>query len=307
MDAGSAYLPGVLYSCAAALCWALGPVFLKKGLVFFDRVEMNAARTVGFAGASLLFCVLDPNAFVLWRFPAHLLSYALLNILVGNLVGDFCFFRSLELIGVSRAVGTTSVYPLFVAAISFFWLGESITLSLVLGTAVMIGGLPMLKFGGRGAGGEEDGGKASMTGFLLALLTALLWASTMALQKWLLTVHQLPAATITFWRSLFLLAFSWGYWGWRGRKAPGKRSRLMSAPREAWISALAAGAFGLAAGGYVFALAIRIIPVSVATPITATSPLIAAAMAVAFFGESMHPVQWAGILCIIGGVITVGS
>jgi len=300
------YLAGVLYCCAAAVFWALGPVFLKKGLSFLDHTEMAASRTIGFALASLLFCILDPNAYILWRFPSRLLLFVFLNILVGNVIGDLCYFRSLELIGVSKAVGTTSCYPLFVTVISFFWLGESVTLPLVLGTAVMIAGLLMLKSGGRkaaGAGPET----ASWKGFLLALVAAFCWAAVMVLQKWLLSVHDLPAASITLWRALFLFAVSWGIWEWRTRKEPEKRLHLLRAPRKIWAYALAAGTFGLAAGGYVFALAIQIIPVSVATPITATSPLIAAGMGVVLFHESMRPVQWAGILCILGGVLTVSA
>ena len=300
------YLAGVLYCCAAAVFWALGPVFLKKGLSFLDHTEMAASRTIGFALASLLFCILDPNAYILWRFPSRLLLFVFLNILVGNVIGDLCYFRSLELIGVSKAVGTTSCYPLFVTVISFFWLGESVTLPLVLGTAVMIAGLLMLKSGGRkaaGAGPET----ASWKGFLLALVAAFCWAAVMVLQKWLLSVDYLPAASITLWRALFLFAVSWGIWAWRTRKEPEKRLHLLRAPRKIWAYALAAGTFGLAAGGYVFALAIQIIPVSVATPITATSPLIAAGMGVFLFHESMRPVQWAGILCILGGVLTVSA
>lgn len=300
------YLAGVLYSLGTAVSWAIAPIFIKKSLVFMNRTELTASRTFGFVAASLLFCIIDPEAFVLWRFPSWLLSFVLLNIIVGNLIGDTCYFRSLELIGVSKAVGITCCYPLFVTFISFFVLGEPLTLPLVMGTTVMIGGLLMLKFGG----GVEEGPKGQRTawvGFFLALFTALCWASTMVLQRWLLTVYDLPAATVTLWRAYFLFAFSWGIWALRTRKKPEERGRLLNFPGRVWRYAFIAGVFGLAAGGYTFAEAVKIIPVSVATPISATSPLIAAGMAVFIFKESMRPVQWAGILCIIGGVIALNS
>lgn len=223
------YLAGVLYCCAAAVFWALGPVFLKKGLAFLDHTEMSASRTIGFAAASLIFCIFDPNAFILWRFPSRLLLFVFLNILVGNVLGDLCYFKSLELIGVSRAVGTTCCYPLFVTAISFFWLGESVTLPLVLGTGVMIAGLFMLKSGGRKAPGAAPE-TASWKGFLLALAAAFCWAAVMVLQKWLLSVHDLPAASITLWRALFLFAVSWGIWAWRTRKEPEKTAPPAEGP-----------------------------------------------------------------------------
>lgn len=300
------YLAGILLSCGAALFWALGPVFLKKGLSYLDHAEMTAVRTLGFLGASLVFCLADPEATVVWRYPPYLLSFVLLNIIVGNIIGDLCYFRSLELIGVSRAVGTTSSYPLFVAAISFFWLGESLTLPLVLGILVMMAGLLLLKAGAdRTERGENV--PSPWKGFLFALAAAACWALMMVLQKWLLSVHNLPAASITFWRAVFLSFVSWSFWKWRWIRHPEKRGRLLSAPLNIWVYATAAGIFGLAAGGYSFALAIQLIPVSVATPITASSPILAAAMGVFFFHESMRPVQWAGILCILGGVLAVST
>ncbi len=155
----------------------------------------------------------------------------------------------------------------------------------------------MLKSGGRKAPGAAPE-TASWKGFL-APAAAFCWAAVMVLQKWLLSVHDLPAASITPWRALFLPRGLPGHLGSMDKKRTGKRLHLLRAPREIRASAVAAGIFGLAAGGYVFALAIQIIPVSVATPITATSPLIAAGMAVVLFHESMRPVQWAGILCIL--------
>lgn len=73
------------------------------------------------------------------------------------------------------------------------------------------------------------------------------------------------------------------------------------------IGDLAAGTFGLAAGGYFSTKGIQLIPVSIATPITASSPLFAAAMGVLFFHERVRPVQWVGILCILSGVLAVNS
>ena len=147
-EATQVYLAGVLYCCAAAVCWALGPVFLKKGLALMSHSEMGAARTFGFVGAALFFVMLEPGVAVGWNYPLPYLAVIFVSILIGNIVGDLAYFRSIEMIGVGRAVGTTSCYPLFVTAISSVWLGEAVTLPLVLGTLVMIAGLFLLKSGG---------------------------------------------------------------------------------------------------------------------------------------------------------------
>ncbi len=298
------YLVGVLYSCLAALCWALGPVFLKKGLALMSHSEIGAARTVGFVAVSFLFCLLEPGAPIGWPFPPVLLLVIFFSILVGNVIGDLAYFRAIEKIGVGRSVGTTSCYPLFVTAISALWLDEPVTLPLVLGTSVMIAGLVLLKTGGAASTEREE---IAPVGFLFALAAAICWAAMLVLQKWLLSVHAIPPATITVWRAFFLFAVSWTYWGARSARSGKNPLVIFSLSPKAWLWAVAAGTFGLAGGGYFFTKGIEIIPVSVATPITASSPLLAAAMGVLFFHERMRPVQWAGILCILGGVLAVNT
>ncbi|HCL78472.1 MAG TPA: EamA family transporter, partial [Synergistaceae bacterium] len=65
------------------------------------------------------------------------------------------------------------------------------------------------------------------------------------------------------------------------------------------------GITGMGLGGIVFTKGIELIPVSVGTAITATSPFIAAALGVLFLGETMRPLQYAGILSILVGVVAV--
>ena len=298
------YLAGVLYCCAAAVCWALGPVFLKKGLALMSHSEIGAARTFGFVGASLFFVMLEPSVSVGWPHPLPYLAVILVSVLIGNIIGDLAYFRAIEMIGVGKSVGTTSCYPLFVTAISSVWLGEAVTLPLVLGTLVMIAGLIMLKSGGNQ---PSETRAVSRAGFVFAIVAAVSWAGMMVLQKWLISVHSIHPAAITLWRAFFLFSLSWAYWGARSLRAGTNPLRIFTLNPEAWGWALAAGTFGLAAGGYFFTKGIQLIPVSVATPITASSPLLAAAMGVLFFHERMRPVQWAGILCILSGVLAVNS
>jgi len=298
------YLAGVLYCCAAAVCWALGPVFLKKGLALMNHSEMGAARTFGFVGAALFFVMLEPGVSAGWPHPLPYLAVIFVSILIGNIVGDLAYFRSIEMIGVGRAVGTTSCYPLFVTAISSVWLGEAVTLPLVLGTLVMIAGLVLLKSGGAQTSEPRE---VSGAGFFFALVAAVSWAAMMVLQKWLISVHSIHPASITLWRSFFLFSLSWLYWGTSSLRRGTNPMRIFAMSPKAWGWAIAAGTFGLAAGGYFFTKGIQLIPVSIATPITASSPLLAAAMGVLFFHERMRPVQWAGILCILSGVLAVNS
>ena len=298
------YLAGVLYCCAAAVCWALGPVFLKKGLALMSHSEMGAARTFGFVGAALFFVILEPGVSVGWPHPLPYLAVIFVSILIGNIVGDLAYFRSIEMIGVGRAVGTSSCYPLFVTAVSSVWLGEAITLPLVLGTLVMIAGLVLLKSGGKQS---METRTLSGAGFFFGLVAAVSWAAMMVLQKWLISVHSIHPALITLWRSFFLFFLSWLYWGTNSLRRGTNPLRIFAMSPKAWSWAIAAGAVGLAAGGYFFTKGIQLIPVSIGTPISASSPLLAAAMGVLFFHERMRLVQWAGILCILSGVLAVNS
>ncbi len=298
-------ITGILYCFAAAVFWAIGPVCLKKTLESMTRTETAAARTVIFVAVTVTYCLFsgDPLG---WPYALHLLPVTLLLTVSGNVLGDQSYFRALQLIGAGKAVSIASCNPILVALASTLWLGEPFTASLILGLSFIMVGLFLLR-----SVPQKDGEVPSSTdrvrsasGFLYAIVAAVGLAGMSLLQKWLLSRGVTPGS-VTLWRSYWLFAISWGYWAavTTAKKEP--PSTLFRKGRAAWLWATAAGAPGMGLGGITFAKGIELIPVSIGTAITATSPLFAAILGVMFLGETMRPLQYIGILSILAGVVAV--
>jgi drug/metabolite transporter (DMT)-like permease len=63
---------------------------------------------------------------------------------------------------------------------------------------------------------------------------------------------------------------------------------------------------GLSLGGVLFTLSLQTAPVSLVTPITATSPFLTALFSFFVLREPTRAVQWAGIAFIVGGSAAIG-
>ncbi len=317
---------GITYAALAALCWAIAPILLKKGLTGMSRVQMLTARTVTFAGSVTLFSCMEgvplngPPSF-------ELLFLIGTVVLSGNVLGDLAYFRAIQQIGASRAVAIACSYPIFVILGSTVWLGEPMTPSVVLGTVLIVGGLILLRGGiwtpRKGArdqdrdGSQTDGDhhpaehrsaeeRAAMrSGFFFAILTAFSWGCALLLQKWLISERHIAPVTVTLWRSYFLFVLCWSSWVTMELRSGRNPLAIFRLGWKPWFLASVAGGAGLGAGGYFFAKGLQLIPVSVGTPISATSPLITALIGVVFLKETVTILQWIGICVVSVGVLVV--
>jgi drug/metabolite transporter (DMT)-like permease len=225
--------------------------------------------------------------------------------IIGNLFGDLCYFVALDNIGVGRALSTANSYPIFVSIFSVLWLGETLSVKLLTGTTIIIAGLAFLNCTKKSAIPPSEKVRSNILGFTMATLTSILWASMLSMQKWVLTTHGVEPLTLTFYRAVSLIFITWGFWYFR--KNNEERKHVFSVGYKKWLSPFLAGAISLGFGGISFAYALETIPASVAAPITATNPVIAAAIARFAFNEKLSPVQWFGIFMVIIGGIQVSS
>jgi len=225
--------------------------------------------------------------------------------IIGNLIGDLCYFVALDNIGVGRALSTANSYPIFVSIFSVLLLGETLSIKLLTGTTIIIVGLAFLNLTRKSVFPPSGKIRSNTLGFFLAFLTSMLWASMLLMQKWVLTAQGVEPLTLTFYRSVSLISISWGFWYLR--KNNEERKHVFKVGLKKWLSPFLAGAISLGFGGVSFVYALKTIPVSVAAPITATNPVIAALLAKYAFNEKLSPVQWFGIVLVIIGGIQVGS
>ena len=268
---------------------------------------MGIWKANAFRGVGLLTLLIPVFFFASAETVEELLSlnansylFLVLNALLSNTVGDVFYLAAIRSIGVSLAVPITSTYPLAITLISWFWFGEVLTFSVLSGTFSIVMGLVLLNIRATEAHGVSR--SCHLRGFVFAILAAMCWAIGMSLNKHL-TLHGVSPTSITFWRSFFfsLMAIAFFPLFTHGEK----ETRRVSFGGA--LSAAGAGIIALFVGGWLYTTSLSMIPMNVATPIASSSPLIAAVFACAFMGESLRPIQWLGIVFVVGGAVTVGA
>jgi len=278
---------------------------LRKSFDTFDNTEINATRCVGFVFVSTLACLIINPSFLVWKYGLYALGIVCVMVIISNLIGDLLYMIAIDNIGVGRALSTANSYPFFVALFSVFLLGETTSIGLWVGTAIIIAGLALLNCTKKNSVSPSGKVRSNSLGFIMSIITSILWASSLTIQKWLMTTYDIEALTFTFWRAILLSIIAWNFWYFR--KNSEERKHIFNVGFKKWLSPFLAGTFGLALGGLMFAYAIKIVPVSIASPITATNPVIAAIIALFAFKEKLSLIQWLGIIMVIIGGIQVSS
>ncbi len=305
---------GFLLSFTVAVLWAASPIMVAHGLALSkcSPNDINPIRSIPFFAVSLLITYVHTKGNIPLVLSPMALLYIVGNVLFGYLVGDLLYFTAIREIGISRAVPISNAYPMLVVFTSWFMLGEEITLRIMLGVVIVIAGLLLLRFGGgrtdhgeKRASGEKIGLSKFMKGFLFAVGAGIAWAVGAPMTKLAMVSSGLGPVEITFYRSVAFLVMSWCHRIVLMKYFPGSLSPLRIIPAKGWGYFFGSAVLGLAISSIMYAACIRVMPVAVVTAITATSPFIAALFGHFVLRDELKPVQWAGVIMIISGSVTV--
>ncbi|EFC91874.1 protein of unknown function DUF6 transmembrane [Dethiosulfovibrio peptidovorans DSM 11002] len=293
---------GVFFALGASLCWGTVPVIYKLGMGKVLMEKMNAIRSFGFLASSLIIYRLAGESSMGGASWVILVGLGL-AVLLANVAGDLLFFIGIDAVGVGKATAVTCSYPLFVTAISVLLLGESVTLTAISATVVVIVGLVLLR---SRPVGQEGGSGAIFKGVSASLGAAFLWGGSLVVTRWAVLESDLGPAALNLWRAIFFLPIAWGWWGCRYLSmGNADRPDLFRTDLKSWAALVIAGALALSLGGFFITRAMMLAPASLVSPIAATSPLIAAIWGRLLFSERLSPSQMLGVVLIIAGSLAI--
>ena len=305
---------GFLLSFVVAVMWAASPIMVARGMVLSKCTsnEINPIRSISFFLFTLAVALIYTKGSIPLVSSPKALLYIAGNVLLGYLIGDILYFIAIWKIGISLAVPVSNAYPILVVVTSWLMLGEPITLQIVSGIVIVISGLLLLRFGGDRQDMDKDGlipkeiGLSNlMKGFLFAIGAGLCWAIGAPLTKMAMVASGLDPVELTFYRALAFLIMAWSYRFLLIKCRPGAIMPLSGVPLKGWTYFLLAAVIGLALGSIFYAVCINSMPVAVVTAITSTSPFIAALFGHFVLKEKLSRLQWAGVVMIISGSVTV--
>jgi uncharacterized membrane protein len=284
---------------------------MKIGMRRAGPNEVSPIRSLSyFAAMAAAMLIFQPGR---WPSVTPLMMLAVFaNVATSSVLGDQLYIYSINKIGASLAVSVNSAYPLVTTVVSIFVLGEEITRLIWAGTVLIIIGLLLVTQGASRKMKEADpdrkgnlAAKTLLAGIALAAASAVCSGINNPFIKVIMHEGGWSPVETYFLRSLAYIVIVWSVRLFEWRRFPHIVMPLRKVRLKSWLALLSGGFVALALGGVLFGICVNVLPVSVVTPITASSPLLTVMIARFFYKERLTRVQNAGVVFVILGSIAV--
>ncbi|MDR0764760.1 MAG: DMT family transporter [Synergistaceae bacterium] len=307
---------GFLASLLVAFMWAVSPILQKEGLKYGTPNEIPAVRSISFFLTMAALMLATQPGKMPFMTP-KLFAGLLVSVALSSMMGDLFFAVSINKIGASLAVSISSSYPLIAALVSVFALHERVKPLVWCGTVFIVLGIVIIQMDAsrrkkiKTGFVVEDFGEMlkrradTRKGILFASVSALCSGINIPILKLLMDKGGWNPTESYFMRAAVFFFMAWGMRAIQRRWFPSSIKNLAKLPVSAWIYFLASGVVGIALSGVLFGVCIVRFPVSVVTPITASSPFMTVMLSRIFLKEHLTRVQSAGIALVIAGSVSV--
>jgi uncharacterized membrane protein len=304
MESVPPQIAGPLLGIIAAVSLSIAALAIRRGSSTDDGSSIDALLVVLVVNVVLL----TPIAAVVY-YPDYDLtlrsigSFAAAG-LVGTGLARMGYYKSIELVGASRAEPVKSSMPLYATLFAVFFLQETVSALRWAGIAVIIVGIAVISFDLSGGGGLEEFKRVSMTGFFLGVAAAMLFGLEPIFAKMGLA-EGTPSAVGLVVKTVAAAIFFLTYAHVRGEFDLG---RIRSGDEWVWyvVAGIANTMFLIA---YYAGLAIA--PVSVVAPLMQTTPLFVAALSYFFLPDLERITRYVvtGVVFVVtgAGIITFAT
>ncbi|AEN07002.1 protein of unknown function DUF6 transmembrane [halophilic archaeon DL31] len=259
-----------------ALLWGFSPILSKRGMAA-GGTSLQASVTVVVVDSTLFLIALavqSGDAFA--GLTMETLGVFVLAGVFGTALGRLATFTGVDRVGASVNSAGVSARPLFATMLAVAFLGESASLSTVVGIVVLVAGLASLALA---KGGDISGWEPYE--LLFPIAAAAFFAVGNVLRRYGLTSSDVTSLEAVALNELAAMAVLFGYAIARGRVG-----EVLGSPRETWGYFAASGTITAVALLSLFAAFAH--PegvVAVVDPLAATAPLFTTVFAFFLLGD----------------------
>lgn len=284
---------GALAALGSAFTWGIISLLARTLSPTFNSITINALRTTLGGALLLAWILLTGDIGKLGQVSANSLGLLTLSIILAIAVGDTIFFESSRSLGLARALTISMTYPLIATFLAVAFLGEPITLQIVGGAILTLGGLALVVFR------QDDGTQVDRFGIGLgaALLASLAWAVAVNVLKG--PLREIDAMTAQAIRLPMAAAVLWATPWTRGTIGKLRVSETTTRWEMIGLGALTA------VSSVMFAAGVKYAEVAVATVLSSTSPLFAFPLGLLVLGERITVVAILGSVVTIAGIVVL--
>ncbi|MDP9129562.1 MAG: DMT family transporter [Candidatus Binatota bacterium] len=286
---------GIFYAIVAGLFWGISPVLVKRGLVHADVSAATLYQQATILATLLVAALVEGELFAGIIPPLAMAVFAGTGV-VGAYLGRTLFVKTVDQIGASRAQSLNNSSPLITVLLAALFLGEPLTLAVLLGVMLIISGIffiaePRPK-------DEGSGGRKILT--LTSIMATVCYGIVPVLKKFgtenggtpvmgALVMHATGLLLLVTLGSLLKIEF--------------KPERIASSSVVCFVSA----GFFYAIGSIMTLKALTYAPASVAAPVWSAQPIVSFFLAKSIL-KGIEAVSWrdgVAALLVVCGVLVL--
>lgn len=286
---------GIIFAFIATLSWATGSLFDRKAVENITPFLANTLRAI--PAAVFIFILM-----VFFEGFKYFLAISLLDmflILIGTILafiaGNYFFLFSLRKIGVSRTMPIAYSYPLFAILFSYIFLSETLIYISIIGEILIVLGIYIIS---RENKESQNNVRQKLYLLFIPILCSFFWGINQVLLKFV--VFSAGPFTITFIRLIFfstLLIIT--------NLIRGNIQFYKSYLKIGGKMAIVGGILSFGLGGLFFILSINFMNLSIASPISALTPVISTILSIIFLKEKIKKYIIIGTSLTVIGVIVI--
>ena len=284
---------GVLCALGSALAWSVTSLLARSLMPHYGSVTINAVRS-GAAGVLLVAVVVALDGpHTLFAMSRATFVQLAVSIVAAIGIGDTVFFESTRALGLSRAMTIATTYPVGAALLAAAFLDEPLTVPIIVGSLLTLGGIALIV----SVRTHEGRPERLAFGVCTALVASVAWAvSTVMMKLPLGEIDPLTAQAVRLPLASALMWLTPWTWGAVGAMRKAGRGPLVTIGVLSVVTA---------ASSVLFVASLKYAGVAVGSVLSSTAPVFALPLGVLFLGERIAALTVVGVLLTLAGIVVL--
>src|SRR6185295_4963003 len=284
---------GVLCALGSALAWSVTSLLARSLMPHYGSVTINAIRS-GAAGVLLVAVVVALDGpHTLFAMSRATFVQLAVSIVAAIGIGDTVFFESTRALGLSRALTIATTYPVGAALLAAAFLDEPLTVPIIVGSLLTLGGIALIV----SVRTHEGRPERLAFGVCTALVASVAWAvSTVMMKLPLGEIDPLTAQAVRLPLASALMWLTPWTWGAVGAMRKAGRGPLVTIGVLSVVTA---------ASSVLFVASLKYAGVAVGSVLSSTAPVFALPLGVLFLGERIAALTVVGVLLTLAGIVVL--